>query len=235
MKKVDENIPKLSRRGFLFSAAGAVAAIALGGLTKTAYASGPFQLPELPFANDALEPIISARTLSFHYGKHHNGYMKKLNRFISGTKYENMELAEIIKQTAGNPSEKNIFKNAAQFWNHTFYWNSLKPNGGGRPPAILMKKLEKSFGSFEKFKEEFATAAGSQFGSGWAWLVADGNDLKVVKTPNAGNPMTNGLKPLLTIDVWEHAYYLDYQNRRGDYVKAVIDKLLNWQFAIQNM
>jgi Fe-Mn family superoxide dismutase len=192
-------------------------------------------LPSLPFAETALEPVITANTLSFHYGKHHRAYVDNLNKLISGTDYSEMKLEEIITGTAGRPERAAIFNNAAQVWNHTFYWNSLKAKGGGEPPAALKKRIEDSFSSVDAFKKEFAGAAVAQFGSGWAWLVLDNGKLKVVKTANAENPLTTGMKPLLTIDVWEHAYYLDYQNRRPDYANAVLDKLINWEFAIQNI
>jgi Fe-Mn family superoxide dismutase len=191
-------------------------------------------LPPLPFAETALEPVITAKTLSFHYGKHHRGYVDNLNKLISGTDYSEMKLEEIISGTAGRPERAAIFNNAAQVWNHTFYWNSLNSRGGGEPPAALKKMIEDSFESLDTFKKEFAGAAVAQFGSGWAWLVLDDGKLKVVKTANADNPLTAGQKPLLTIDVWEHAYYLDYQNRRADYAAAVLDKLINWEFALQN-
>ena len=192
-------------------------------------------LPPLPFAETALEPVISANTLSFHYGKHHRTYVDNLNKLISGTDYYKMKLEEIITGTTGRPERTAIFNNAAQVWNHTFYWNSLKAKGGGEPPAALKKMIEDSFGSLDAFKKEFAGAAVAQFGSGWAWLVLENGKLKVVKTANAENPLTTGLKPLLTIDVWEHAYYLDYQNRRADYAAAVLDKLINWEFAMKNI
>lgn len=191
-------------------------------------------LPPLPYAETALEPVISAKTLSYHYGKHHKGYVDKLNTLISGTDYSEMTLEEIIKGTAGRAERSAIFNNAAQTWNHSFYWKSLSPTGGGEPPAALKKIIVASFGSVDACKKELAGAAVSQFGSGWAWLVYDGADIKVVKTGNAENPLTTEMKPLLTIDVWEHAYYLDYQNLRADYVDAVLDKLINWEFALQN-
>jgi superoxide dismutase, Fe-Mn family len=191
-------------------------------------------LPPLPYAENALEPVITARTLQFHYGKHHKGYVDNLNKLIAGTDYSELSLEEIITGTAGRSERMAIFNNAAQTWNHTFYWNSLSPKGGGEPPAALKLKLEAAFGSVDAFKKEMASTAVSQFGSGWAWLVLDGGTLKIVKTANAEVPITTGLKPLLTIDVWEHAYYLDYQNRRADYVTAVLDKLINWEFALQN-
>jgi Fe-Mn family superoxide dismutase len=172
--------------------------------------------------------------MSFHYGKHHKGYVDNLNKLIAGTEYANLSLEKIITSTAGKPEKTAIFNNAAQTWNHTFYWKSMKPNGGGEPPAALKKRIEAAFGSVEACKKELANAAVSQFGSGWAWLVLDGSVLKVVKTANADDPLTTTMKPLLTIDVWEHAYYLDCQNRRADYVNAVLDKLINWEFALQN-
>jgi Fe-Mn family superoxide dismutase len=173
--------------------------------------------------------------MSFHYGKHHKAYVDNLNKLIAATDYANLSLEKIITSTAGQAEQMAIFNNAAQSWNHTFYWKSLTPNGGGEPPAALKLKIEASFGSVDTCKKELASTAVSQFGSGWAWLVLDGSLLKVVKTGNANIPITMGLKPLLAIDVWEHAYYLDYQNRRADYVNAVLDRLINWEFALQNI
>ncbi len=193
------------------------------------------ELPPLPFAQDALAPVISAQTLSFHYGKHHKAYVDNLNKLVAGTDLAEAPLEVVIKAVAGKPDKIGIFNNAAQTWNHTFFWNSLKPGGGGAPTGAVAKGIEAAFGSFDNFKKEFANAAMTQFGSGWAWLVAEKGLLKVVKTPNAETPLTAGVTPLLTIDVWEHAYYLDYQNRRADFVAAVIDKLLNWEFANANL
>jgi Fe-Mn family superoxide dismutase len=198
-------------------------------------AKSPLLLPPLPYAENALEPIISAKTLSFHYGKHHKAYVDNLNKLIIGTDYSDLSLEGIIKDTVGRPEKAAIFNNAAQIWNHTFYWNSLSAKGGGEPPAALKNMIEASFGNVDAFKKELAAAAVSQFGSGWAWLVLADAKLKVIKTANAEDPLTTGQKPLLTIDVWEHAYYLDYQNRRPDYVNAVLDKLINWEFALQNL
>ena len=195
----------------------------------------PITLPPLPFAEGALAPVISAQTIGVHYGKHHKAYVDNLNKLIAGTEFEGEALEAIIKATAGKPDKSGIFNNAAQTWNHTFYWNSLKPGGGGAPGAAIAQKIDAAFGSHDKFKTEFANAAVTQFGSGWAWLVAEGGALKLIKTGNAENPLTKGQTPLLTIDVWEHAYYLDYQNRRPDHVNAVIDKLLNWDFAAENL
>jgi Fe-Mn family superoxide dismutase len=194
----------------------------------------PHVLPPLPYAENALEPVITAKTMSFHYGKHHKGYVDNLNKLIAGTELADLSLEKIITSTVGQPEKTAIFNNAAQTWNHTFYWNSMRAKGGGEPPAALKQRIEASFASVEACKNELASAAVSQFGSGWAWLVLEGGKLKVVKTGNADAPLTTGMKPLLAIDVWEHAYYLDYQNRRADYVNAVLDKLINWEFALQN-
>jgi superoxide dismutase, Fe-Mn family len=199
-------------------------------------ASGPRHvLPPLPYADNALDPVISANTISFHYGKHHKAYVDNLNKLIEGTEFADSPLEKIVTETAGKPDKAAIFNNAAQTWNHTFYWKSLTPKGGGEPPAALKQAIEASFATLDACKKELATAATTQFGSGWAWLVLDGGKLKVVKTGNADSPLTKGMKPLLTIDVWEHAYYLDYQNRRADYVSAVLDKLINWRFAADNL
>jgi Fe-Mn family superoxide dismutase len=202
------------------------------GTTKTV---SPHILPTLPYADNALEPVISAKTISFHYGKHHKAYVDNLNKLVEGTEFADMPLEKIITATAGKADKTPIFNNAAQAWNHAFYWQCLKPNGGGEPPSSLKKKIESSFGSLDACKKELATAATTQFGSGWAWLVLDSGKLKVVKTANADLPLIKGTKALLTIDVWEHAYYLDYQNRRPDYVNAVLDKLINWDFAAENL
>jgi superoxide dismutase, Fe-Mn family len=224
----------VTRRQFLTAAGTAAFTVAFSNFPRFAHAASPFVLPQLPFAENALEPVISARTISFHYGKHHKTYVDNLNKLIAGTEFSDMPLEKIIAATAGKPDKVGIFNNAAQVWNHTFYWQSLRPNGGGEPPAGLKQKIEASFGSADACRKELANAAVTQFGSGWAWLVKDGDKLKVVKTGNADTPLTSTMKPLLTIDVWEHAYYLDYQNRRADYVNAVITKLLNWEFAAEN-
>lgn len=188
-------------------------------------------LPPLPYAQDALEPYVSARTLSFHHGKHHQAYVDNLNKLIAGTPMAGEPLEAIVRQTAGAADKTAIFNNAAQAWNHTCFWQSLKPKGGGKPTGRLMEMLEKSFGGYDGFRKEFIQAATSQFGSGWAWLVQDGDTLKVVKTSNADTPMAHGQNVLLTCDVWEHAYYLDYQNRRKDFVETFLDHLVNWEFA----
>lgn len=192
-------------------------------------------LPMLPYAESALEPVISAKTLSFHYGKHHKGYLENLNRLVSGTEFEDRSLMDIITATTGNADNAAIFNNAAQAWNHAFYWSSIAPNGSSDVPAALQHKIDASFGSVDACKKALATAATTQFGSGWAWLMQDGDTLKVAKTGNAEIPLRAQGIPLLVIDVWEHAYYLDYQNRRMDHVNAVLDKLINWKFAAENL
>jgi Fe-Mn family superoxide dismutase len=191
--------------------------------------------PALPYEEDALEPVISAKTIGFHYGKHHKAYFDNLIKLVTDTDYSDMPLEQIITGTADRPERTAIFNNASQLWNHTFYWQCLAPKGGGEPPAALKSKIEADFGSVDTFKKEFGGAAVSQFGSGWAWLILEAGKLKVVKTGNAMAPVVKDGKVLLTIDVWEHAYYLDYQNRRADYVTAVLDKLINWEFAVKNL
>ena len=217
--------------GFLPTFANAIPSMA----AKIKARSSPLSLSSLPYDEEALAPVISARTISYHYGKHHAGYVANLGRLVAGTAMEDQLLEEIILATAGRSDRAEVFNNAAQVWNHTFYWNSLSPKGGGEPPATLKAKMEQSFGSVDACKDALAAAATSQFGSGWAWLTEDKGRLSVMKTANAETPMTEGVKPLLTIDVWEHAYYLDYQNRRADYAKAVLDNLVNWDFAAKNL
>ena len=192
-------------------------------------------LPPLPYAEKALSPVITANTIGFHYGKHHRGYVDTLNKLVAGTEFANLRLEDIVAKTAGKKDKTAIFNSAAQAWNHTFYWNSLRPKGGGEPPDVLKRKIVEAFGSWDACRKEWAAAATGQFGSGWAWLVLDRGKVKVTKTANAEVPMTSGAKALLTIDVWEHAYYLDYQNRRADYVDAVLEKLINWDFAVKNL
>ncbi|NJK33919.1 MAG: superoxide dismutase [Oscillatoriales cyanobacterium SM2_2_1] len=193
-----------------------------------------FELPALPYERTALEPHISANTLDFHHGKHHNGYVNNLNNLVKDTDMVTMTLEEVVVAAAKDASKTAIFNNAAQVWNHTFYWNCMKPNGGGAPTGALAAKIDNDFGSYEKFKEAFKAAGAGQFGSGWAWLVLDGTSLKVTKTLNADNPLTAGQVPLLTMDVWEHAYYLDYQNRRPDYAQTFLEHLVNWEFVSAN-
>ena len=186
-------------------------------------------LPPLPYEMNALQPTISAETLEFHYDKHHKAYVTNLNKLIKETEFANMSLEEIIKKSSGG-----IFNNAAQTWNHTFYWNCLSPKGGGEPAGKLAKAIETKFGSFEEFKKQFSQLAIGTFGSGWAWLVKNADDtVDIMSTGNAGNPMTSNKKPLLTCDVWEHAYYIDYRNRRADYV-AGFWNLVNWNFVTEN-
>jgi len=195
-----------------------------------------FELPALPYAADALEPFISANTLGFHYGKHHATYVTNLNNLTKDTNLASKSLEEVIKTAAADlPAKQGLFNNAAQVWNHTFFWNCLKKGGGGKPSGKILAKIEADLGGFDKFIEEFRSAATTQFGSGWAWLVLDGGKLKITKTGNADLPMIHGQTALLTVDVWEHAYYLDYQNRRIDFVQAVIDNLINWEFVESNL
>ena len=203
--------------------------------TDTIATASAHVLPPLPYADSALNPIISANTIGFHYRKHHKGYVDTLNKLAEGTEFADLPLEKIIIETAGKPAKTAIFNSAAQTWNHTFYWRSLKPKGGGEPPLALKQEIEASFGALDACKRELAAAATTQFGSGWAWLVLEAGKLKVLKTENADSPLTKGMKPLLTVDVWEHAYYLDYQNRRADYVNLVLEKLINWSFAADNL
>lgn len=192
-------------------------------------------LPQLPWKKDALEPHISARTLDFHYGKHHNAYVTNLNKLIEGTPLANEPLEEIIRSTEGRFEQAGIFNNAAQVWNHSFYWNCIKPGGGGAPTGEIASLITRDFGSYDEFKNKFKQAAATQFGSGWAWLVFDGSKLNVMKTSNAVTPIGKGIQTLLTIDVWEHAYYLDFQNRHPDYIDTFINHLINWDFVNKNL
>jgi len=192
-------------------------------------------LPKLPYAQDALEPLISSRTLDFHHGKHHNAYVENTNKMIEGTALAKADLETIIDATFGDKAKSGLFNNAAQAWNHSFYWKCMKPGGGGVPTGAILKKIDTAFGGYEKFVEAFKAAGATQFGSGWAWLVLRSNKLEIIKTANADTPVAHGLKPLLTVDVWEHAYYLDYQNRRPIYLGAFVDKLINWDFVNANL
>ncbi len=194
-----------------------------------------FQQPPLPYDFNALEPYMSAKTFEFHYGKHHAAYVTNLNNLTKDTELADKSLEEVIKTTFKDSSKVGVFNNAAQVWNHTFFWHSLKPSGGGEPSSELAEKIKAAFGSCDKFKEEFKNAAATQFGSGWAWLVKDGDTLKVIKTPNAENPLAHGHTALLTLDVWEHAYYLDYQNKRPDFIQTFLDHLVNWEFVAHNL
>ena len=236
-----------SRRTFITTGIAAVAATALAKPAIAGKAApkptpgppppaGPFSLMKLPYSDTALAPGITANVIQFHYGKHHKGYIDKTNELLkSAPELHGKTLEEIIKATYGKPDKVALYNNASQLWNHNFYWNSMKPRGGGVPGGDLGKRIVADFGSFDAFAKEWAANATGQFGSGWAWLVEDGGKMKVMKTGNADNPIALGKKPILTVDVWEHAYYLDYQNRRGDYVKALLDSLMNWDFAAQNL
>jgi superoxide dismutase, Fe-Mn family len=195
-----------------------------------------FVQPPLPFEVDALEPYgMKAETFEYHYGKHHKAYVDNLNKLTEGTELADKSLEEVIQTSFKDSSKVGIFNNAAQVWNHTFFWNSLKPKGGGAPTGDLAAKIDKDFGSLDKFKEEFSNAAATQFGSGWSWLIDDGGTLKVIKTPNAENPLAHGKKALLTLDVWEHAYYIDYKNARPAFIKNFLENLVNWDFAAENL
>jgi Fe-Mn family superoxide dismutase len=193
-----------------------------------------FELPPLPYEKNALEPHMSVETFDYHYSKHHQTYVTNLNNLVKDTPLADQSLEQVILAVAKDDTKVGIFNNAAQVWNHTFFWNSLSPNGGGTPTGVLADAIVKTFGSIDKFKEEFKAAAVGQFGSGWAWLVVDGGALKIVKTGNAGTPLTAGQTAILTVDVWEHAYYIDYRNRRPDFVQTFLDKLVNWEFATAN-
>ena len=229
----------MDRRKFLklSAGAGAFALLSMTGIGCKGPGGRMVIQDSLPYNANALEPYISERTVLIHYGKHHAGYVKKMNAMIKGTVYADLDIETIIQKSYGNAGEAGIFNNSAQVFNHTFYWKSMKPGGGGEPTGILAEKIQADFGSYYAFKKAFADAALSQFGSGWAWLAKDAEDdkLKIIKTSNADTPIAQGLTPLLTIDVWEHAYYLDYQNRRADYVNTYLEHLVNWEFAEANL
>ncbi len=194
-----------------------------------------FELPALPYSKDALEPHMSAETMDYHHGKHHNTYVVNLNKLLDGGDLAGKTLEEIVAATAGDAAKAGVFNNAAQVWNHTFFWHCMKPGGGGAPSGDLATRIDAAFGSFDAFKQEFTNAALTQFGSGWAWLVVDGGALKVVKTPNADTPIAHGQTPLLCIDVWEHAYYIDHRNARPKFVETFLGNLANWDFAAANL
>lgn len=193
------------------------------------------ELPALPYEADALEPYIGATTLGFHHGKHHQTYVTNTNNLIKGTDLENASLEAIIAASANNAEKVGLFNNAAQVWNHTFYWSCMKKGGGGAPTGSIAAKINEDFGSYDAFAEAFKNAGLTQFGSGWAWLVLEDGKLKITKTPNADTPMAHGQKAILTVDVWEHAYYLDYQNKRADYIDTFLKYLVNWDFANANL
>ena len=226
----------MKRRDFLAISIGTAI---ISGFPAIVGRAKPREFPPLPYAEDALAPVISAQTVNIHYNKHHKGYFDPVNKLTAGTPLAEAPLEEIIMKTykdAANLNSPSLFNMASQVWNHTFYWNSLKAGGGGKPSGKLLDKINESFGDFDKFKKAFADASVTNFGTGWSWIVADKKGkLSVIKTEDADSPLTMKLKPLLTIDVWEHAYYLDYQNKRAAYVDAVIDKLLNWDFAATNL
>ena len=196
----------------------------------------PFTLKPLPFPKDSLGPTMSAATLEHHHGKHHAGYVKKLNDLIVGTKFANADLETIIRATArGQGKDRQIFNNAAQVWNHDFFWESIAPNGGGTPPEAVLRRIQQSFGSFETFREKFIDAAVAEFGSGWAWLVSNQGKLEIRTTHDADNPLTSNAHAVWTCDVWEHAYYLDYQQERAKFIAAIIDNTANWQWVSKRM
>jgi len=195
---------------------------------------GPFILPDLPYDKEDLTPHLTSETLEFHHGKHHNAYVTNLNKLLENHEIAGKSLEEIILTSSNKQDLAGIFNNAAQIWNHSFLWHSMKKNGGGKPAGELLSKIETDFGSFENFITQFKDAGASQFGSGWVWLVLDGDILKIIKTANALTPITEGLKPLMTCDVWEHAYYIDFRNRRPDYLTSFLDHLVNWDFASRN-
>lgn len=225
----------LSRRRFLALSAQAGVVLFAGSLPGCKQRQSLMSLPGLPYAEDALDPVISTKTVQYHYGKHHRGYIDTLNKLVANTPLAGQSLKNIIRSTVGRPESRKIFNNAAQAWNHRFYWRSLTPNGGGKPSGDLKARIDGAFGSVSNFKKGMVHAAATRFGSGWVWLVSTNDKLKIVTTGNADLPLAEGTKPLLAIDVWEHAYYLDYQHRRADYVEAVIDKLINWPFAQENL
>jgi len=223
----------LARRAVIFSGASCVG-MALAS-PRYAWGAAPFIQPALPFAASALAPTISGETVQIHYGKHHAAYYTNLNRLVANTPYADMTIEQIIVKSSGDPSAKTLFNQAGQAWNHDFYWQALKPGGGRAPTGKLAQALERDFGGFDKFKDAFAQRANAIFGSGWAWLVEDAGKLLLMETTNADTPIAHGKTPLATIDVWEHAYYLDYQNRRPDHVKAVLENLMNWDFVRDRM
>ena len=248
----DPGANPMDRRAILTGALAGTAIAALGTTSLSAACSSPsesaanptgpntiimaHELPPLPYSQDALAPHISDKTLSFHYGKHHKAYVDNLNVLLKDMPdLAALSLDDLIKKTAGDAAKTGVFNNAAQVWNHTFYWKSMSPKGGGKPTGKVLDMLNAAWGDFDKFKEAFTNAGKAQFGSGWVWLVLDGGKLTVEKTPNADTPMAKGKKCLLTMDVWEHAYYLDYQNKRPDYIAVFLDKLVNWEFAAANM
>lgn len=228
-----------NRRHFLVAAAASATSLSsMAWAADAPPAKASITLPALPWEPGALDPVISSRTVGIHHGKHHKGYVDNLNKLLAGTALEGRSLEEVVRESAGKADRLAIFNNAAQTWNHTFYWHSLSPKGGGQPGSELLGRIESAFGSFDEFRKAFLAASAGQFGSGWVWLVMDkaSRKLALVKSGNADTPLTsNGLTPLAVLDVWEHAYYLDYENRRAEYATAVLDKLLNWRFVEDNL
>ena len=224
-----------SRHHFYLSALAMVQLSGIGCTRQSGTAESLSGLSPLPYSKDALEPYISSRTIEFHYGKHHQGYAANTLKLITGTKLEKLTLKDIVQKSYGIKDLVPTYNNVAQLFNHNFYWDSMKPNGGGKPQGKILQAIEQFFGTFGTFVKTFSESAAAQFGSGWTWLVKDGNQLKVISTGNADTPAAMGMVPILTIDVWEHAYYLDYQNRRGDYINAFMDHLVNWEFAGKNL
>jgi Fe-Mn family superoxide dismutase len=222
-----------ARRQLLRSAAaaGVVAAASAFPAPAIAQRRAPYALPPLPYSDNALAPVISSTTVGFHYGRHHKFYVDNLNRLVENDALGDLSLDDLIKSVATNPNRAGHFNSAGQIWNHNFYWSCLKPGGGGPPTGALKAKIDEDLGGYDKFKADFAAITNGQFGSGWGWLIAEKGKLALTRTANADTPMVRGASCLLTIDVWEHAYYLDYQNRRADYTAALIDKLINWDFA----
>ncbi|WP_342269968.1 superoxide dismutase [Rickettsia endosymbiont of Orchestes rusci] len=203
--------------------------------TKSNQTSYPFVLPDLPYDKDSFKPHFTAETFDYHHGKHHQTYVTNLNNLLKDdTELQKMDLEELIAHSSSNSSYA-IFNNAAQIWNHSFFWHSIKPKGGGNPTGKILELINKDFGSFENFREQFKTAAIGQFGSGWAWLIYHDNKLQIIKTANAETPIVNGMKPIIACDVWEHAYYIDYRNKRPDYVDIFIKHMINWEFAERNL
>jgi len=227
----------MTRRRVIGTALAAGSLVLASGIRSAfSQASGPFSLPPLPYTEGALAPVISSTTVGFHYGKHHKAYVDNLNKAIEGTDLKDHSLDDIVKAAFGDRKRFAIYSNAAQAWNHSLYWNSMRQDGGGAPGGAIADRIRDSFGDYGKFRQEFTAAAATQFGSGWVWLVqGQGKKLVVLRTPNADTPMVRGTTCLLTCDVWEHAYYLDYQNRRLDYVNAWLDKLVNWEFASRQL
>lgn len=223
-----------TRRAF-FVGAGAGLAVSAIGMPHIARAAAPFTQPDLPFAEDALAPTISARTVNLHYGKHHAGYFKTLNELVKDKPYSSMALGEVAKASRGKDEDKKIFNNAGQAWNHIFYWEQFKPGGAKAPAGDLLAAIDRDLGGADKMKADLVKTAGDVFGSGWAWLVLDGDELSLEGTPGGDSPFAAGKTPLLGIDVWEHAYYLDYENRRAEHVKAVLDGIVNWDVVAARM